>query len=131
MDVFIDQPREVLRQRVFELHAVLDVIIREGEPVVLFPAAGLDQIGPQPDRRQIRQAHRRDCQNSNRDSYLGHDRGSHWGMLLPARLSHHCEGQLDNPAPDARRKHLPEEGDILVGETPLAVTFEVPRRQTC
>ena len=37
MDVFIDQPREVLRQRVFELDAVLDVIIREGEPVVLFP----------------------------------------------------------------------------------------------
>ena len=54
----------------------------------------------------------------------------HWGMLLPARLSHHCEGQLDNPAPDAGRKHLPQEGDILVGETPLAVTWhniEVPR----
>ena len=47
-------------------------------------------------------------------------------LLLPARLSHHCEGQLDDPAPDAGRKDLPEEGDILVGETPLAVILEVP-----
>ena len=65
-------------------------------------------------------------QNSDRDSDLSHDRGSHWGMLLPARLSHHCEGQFDNPTPDAGRKDLPEEGNILVGEAPLAVILEVP-----
>jgi uncharacterized membrane protein YgcG len=34
VDVFVDQPSEVFRQRIFQPHAVLDLVVREDKPVV-------------------------------------------------------------------------------------------------
>ncbi len=46
--------------------------------------------------------------------------------LLPSSLTHHGVGQLDDATPDAGGKHLPEEGDVLVGKTSLLATLQVP-----
>jgi len=47
-------------------------------------------------------------------------------VLLPSSFSHHRDGQFEDPTPDARRKHLPDEGDILVRETSLPAILKVP-----
>jgi hypothetical protein len=46
--------------------------------------------------------------------------------LLPSCLSHHREGQFQHAFPDAGRKNLPEEGDVLVGRALLAVILQAP-----
>ena len=35
MDVLIDYPSDVFRQRIFQLDAILDIVVGENEPVVL------------------------------------------------------------------------------------------------
>ena len=47
-------------------------------------------------------------------------------MLLSSCLSHHRERQLQHTLPDSGRKNLPEERDVLVGQTLLAVIVQVP-----
>jgi hypothetical protein len=88
MNVFVDQFGEVFLQRIFKSDPVLDVIIRESQPVVLVGPAWLCQIGAEPDCGQVSETHRSDGQNSDRDGHLSHDGSSDRALLLPPRLLH-------------------------------------------
>ncbi len=77
VDVIVDQSRDVLLERKFQLDPVLDVVIREDEPVVRVGATRLDQVEPELDRGQVGEADRRKAQDRDGDRELGGDlRGS-------------------------------------------------------
>ena len=73
IDVLINETGDAWLERILQLDTVFDVVVGEDEPVVRLRSVGLDQVEPELDRGQVREAHRRKRQEGNGDRELGGD----------------------------------------------------------
>ena len=74
MDVFVNQRRDVFIQRVLELHSVLDVIVREIQPIVRSWPCRFAEVETKPYFSQVLDANGDNGQERNRHRDLRLDR---------------------------------------------------------
>jgi len=122
VNIFVDQFGDRFVERKLKSDTVLHVIMWKDQPEGRIRSARLDQVFLDLDGHEIAEPNRRKGQDRNSNRDLSGKCCLNGGVgKICAGFTHQIRRQTNDALPYTRRQHLPDNRQVLVGQTPCSL----------